>query len=104
MTKEISRPSGEAGEEAAPVSESSRGKLSTQVEDFLEQLQKFVTNLKSARSNMEGQVELAENGVGPIIDTVKTPADYQDAGESCSKLVCNCNITTSFSSHFNFFF
>ena len=73
------QPSEEAAEDGAVA----RRGISSQVEDFLEQVEKFINNLMSARTNMEGQVELAENGVGPIIDTVKTPADYQDAGEGC---------------------
>ncbi|XP_053396215.1 dynein axonemal heavy chain 5-like isoform X3 [Mercenaria mercenaria] len=48
-----------------------------QIEDFLEQLEKFINNLMSALSNMEGQITLEENGIGPIIDNIETPADYQ---------------------------
>lgn len=73
----------QTSEEAAEDGVVARRGISAQVEDFLEQVEKFINNLMSARTNMEGQVELAENGVGPIIDTVKTPADYQDAGEGC---------------------
>ncbi|XP_076466904.1 dynein axonemal heavy chain 5-like [Babylonia areolata] len=81
LTKEKVQTADEEGE----GTNGKRG-LSTQVEDFLEQVEKFINNLMSARSNMEGQVELAENGVGPIIDTVKTPADYQDAASNTESL------------------
>lgn len=68
----------------------------------MEQLEKFVNSLMSARSNMEGRVELAENGVGPIIDTIKTPADYQDAGEHEKMVVMRetkRGVSLTFSNH-----
>lgn len=52
-----------------------------QIEDFLEQLEKFINNLLAALSNMEGQITLEENGIGFIIDGIETPADYQSVGE-----------------------
>ena len=52
-----------------------------QIEDFLEQLEKFVNNLMAALSNMEGQITLEENGIGAIIDGIETPADYQAVGK-----------------------
>ena len=52
-----------------------------QVDDFLEQLEKFINNLMAALSNMEGQITLEENGVGHIIDTMESPADYQSVGK-----------------------
>ena len=57
-----------------------------QVEDFLEQLEKFINNLMAALSNMEGQITLEENGVGHIIDTMESPADYQAVG-TCLNLI-----------------
>lgn len=48
--------------------------------DFLEQLEKFISNLLAARKNMEGQVSLEENGIGAIVDDMTGPADYQVAG------------------------
>ncbi|XP_052807224.1 dynein axonemal heavy chain 5-like isoform X2 [Mya arenaria] len=48
-----------------------------QIEDFLEQLEKFITNLMAALSNMEGQIKLEENGISTIIDGIESPADYQ---------------------------
>ncbi|XP_021362874.1 dynein heavy chain 5, axonemal-like isoform X1 [Mizuhopecten yessoensis] len=50
---------------------------SATAEEFLEQLEKFVQNLMSAVRNMEGQVTLAENGVGHVIETIDSPNDYQ---------------------------
>lgn len=58
-----------------------------QIEDFLEQLEKFIQNLMAALSNMEGQITLEENGVGHIIDAVETPADYQAVGKLIFKLL-----------------
>ena len=52
-----------------------------QIEDFLEQLEKFISNLMTALSNMEGQITLEENGIGTIIDNIESPADYQGIGE-----------------------
>ena len=51
-----------------------------QIDEFLEHLEMFITNLLSAVDNMEGQVTLAENGVGPQIDGLSSPTDYQAAG------------------------
>lgn len=59
-----------------------------QIEDFLEQLEKFINNLMSAVSNMEGQITLEENGIGPIIDNIETPADYQSVGKFTLKQTC----------------
>ncbi|KAK3724620.1 hypothetical protein RRG08_041104 [Elysia crispata] len=59
---------------------------SSQVDDFLEHLEKFVTSLMSALNNMEGQVTLQENGHGTIIDNIKTPADYQDTASNTESL------------------
>lgn len=59
-----------------------------QIEDFLEQLEKFINNLMSAVSNMEGQITLEENGIGPIIDNIETPADYQSVGKFNLKQAC----------------
>ena len=86
LTMERAQPAEEPGEEGAVA----RRGISAQVEDFLEQVEKFINNLMTARNNMEGQVALAENGVGPIIDTVKTPADYQDAGEG---VLCGSSVS-----------
>ncbi|XP_070190341.1 dynein axonemal heavy chain 5-like isoform X2 [Littorina saxatilis] len=83
-TLTVERP--QATEEEEEGARNGRRSLSAQVEDFLEQVEKFVNNLMTARTNMEGQVALAENGVGPIIDTVKTPADYQDAASNTESL------------------
>ncbi|KAI8792083.1 dynein heavy chain 5, axonemal [Biomphalaria glabrata] len=58
----------------------------TQVEDFLEYLEKFVTSLMSALKNMEGQIILQENGQSSIIDHIKTPSDYQDAASNTEHL------------------
>ncbi|KAL5009929.1 hypothetical protein ScPMuIL_012234 [Solemya velum] len=50
--------------------------------DFLEQLEKFISNLLAARKNMEGQVSLEENGIGAIVDEMTGPADYQVAASN----------------------
>ena len=60
-----------------------------QVDDFLEQLEKFINNLMAALSNMEGQITLEENGVGHIIDTMESPADYQAVGRCFIMLESN---------------
>ena len=52
-----------------------------QIDEFLEHLEMFITNLLSAVNNMEGQVTLAENGIGPQIDGLSSPTDFQAAGE-----------------------
>jgi len=62
------------------------GSAGQQVEDFLENLEKFVNSLMSALKNMEGQVHLQENGHSLIIDKIKTPADYQDTASNTDHL------------------
>ena len=51
------------------------------VEEFLEQLESFISNLTSATQNMEGQVTLAENGIGHVMDGITSPSDYQAVGK-----------------------
>ena len=51
-----------------------------QIDEFLEHLEMFITNLLSAVDNMEGQITLAENGCGPQIDGLSSPTDFQAAG------------------------
>ena len=53
------------------------------MEDFLEHLEKFTSSLMSAIENMEGQITLAENGVGSAIDSMEGPTDFQAAGQIC---------------------
>ncbi|XP_046353935.2 dynein axonemal heavy chain 5-like isoform X1 [Haliotis rufescens] len=57
-----------------------------QVEDFLENMEKFISSLISALNNMEGQVALEENGTGHIIDSMESPADYQTAAANTEYL------------------
>ena len=56
------------------------------MDDFLEQLEKFINNLMAAMSNMDGQITLEENGVGHIIDAMESPADYQAVGR-CTMMI-----------------
>ena len=78
-TMTVAKPvsTGEEEEEATNV----KPPKSAQVEEFLEQVEKFIQNLLSAVNNMEGQVTLAENGIGHVVDTFASPADYQAAGK-----------------------
>ena len=48
--------------------------------DFLEQVEKFVKSLVGARSNMEGHITLADTEFGAMLDGMKSPSDYQNAG------------------------
>ena len=51
------------------------------VTDFLEQLEKFIDNLGSARDNMQGHITLADTEYGYLLDDMSTPTDYQSAGK-----------------------
>ena len=53
-----------------------------QIDEFLEHLEMFITNLLSAVDNMEGQITLAENGCGPQIDGLSSPTDFQAAASN----------------------
>ena len=56
-----------------------------QVSEFMEQLEKFVGSLKTATSNMDGRVQLAEHEyLESMLDTLKTAADFQAAGKKTS--------------------
>ena len=52
----------------------------SRISDFLEQLEKFVKNLTGARGNMTGHVSLADTEHGYMLDKMRSPADYQNAG------------------------
>lgn len=60
--------------------ENAEKKTAPQVDEFLEHLENFISNLLSAVDNMEGQVTLAENGIGDVVDSFASPQDYQAAG------------------------
>jgi dynein heavy chain len=51
------------------------------VQDFLEQLEKFVKSLVGARENLEGHVTLADSDASYAVDGLRTVADYQAAGK-----------------------
>lgn len=69
-----------------------------QVSDFLEQLEKFITILNGAQSNMQGHVTLDHGAVGPQLDELKGPPDYQAAGHSLFCLLGQTNQGVCFSS------
>ncbi len=51
------------------------------VSDFLEQVEKFIKSLMGARSNMEGHITLMDTEFGPMLDSMRSPSDYQAAGK-----------------------
>ena len=59
----------------------------------METLEKFVDVLHGARGNMEGHVTLAQTELGPQLENMKGPADYQSAGRhewsssTCTSLI-----------------
>ncbi|XP_077977872.1 dynein axonemal heavy chain 5-like isoform X2 [Glandiceps talaboti] len=56
---------------------------SAQIGDFLEQLDKFVTSLSGARTNMDGRVQLSEHdNMESMLDNIRSPSDYQSAASS----------------------
>lgn len=48
----------------------------SQIDDFIESIEKFVSTLSAARSNMEGRFELDEVDVGYNLHDVTGPQDY----------------------------
>ncbi|XP_034335195.2 dynein axonemal heavy chain 5 isoform X1 [Magallana gigas] len=66
--------------------ENAEKKTAPQVDEFLEHLENFISNLLSAVDNMEGQVTLAENGIGDVVDSFASPQDYQAAAANTEYL------------------
>ena len=52
----------------------------TQIQEFLESLEKFVSVLSGANSSLQGRVELSDHDHSTLLDSLKTPADYVMAG------------------------
>ncbi|XP_048577391.1 dynein axonemal heavy chain 5 isoform X1 [Nematostella vectensis] len=55
------------------------GEMSTQisqVQEFLESLERFVSILNGARGNLSGRVQLGDHDLGPLLASLKTPTDY----------------------------
>ncbi|XP_064627182.1 dynein axonemal heavy chain 5-like isoform X2 [Lineus longissimus] len=78
----IMLPALQGNENWGPLKDSSN----SQVQDFLETLEKFVASLMGAKDNMEGQVTLGDNDLGYMLDPLKTPADYQSAASNTDTL------------------
>jgi hypothetical protein len=51
------------------------------IQEFLENLEKFVNILSGAKNNMDGRVKLGEHGLKELLDGLNTPTDYLTAGE-----------------------
>lgn len=59
------------------------GQMSNQqssIQEFLENLEKFVNILSGAKNNMDGRVKLSEHGLKELLDSLNTPTDYLAAG------------------------
>ena len=59
------------------------GQMSNQqssIQEFLENLEKFVNILSGAKNNMDGRVKLGEHGLNELLDSLNTPTDYLTAG------------------------
>ena len=59
------------------------GQISNQqssIQEFLENLEKFVSILSCAKNNMDGRVKLGEHGLQELLDSLNTPTDYLTAG------------------------
>ena len=50
------------------------------IQEFLENLEKFVNILSGAKNNMDGRVKLSEHGLKELLDSLNTPTDYLTAG------------------------
>ena len=52
----------------------------SKISDFLETLERFITDMGGARSNLQGHVSLADTEFSPLLDEMKSASDYQNAG------------------------
>ncbi|MBN3299228.1 DYH5 protein, partial [Amia calva] len=52
------------------------GVKSSQVQDFLSSMEKFISSLSSARLNMEGKFQLQTEDLGYNLDNLQGPSDY----------------------------
>ena len=55
------------------------------IQEFLENLEKFVNILSGAKNNMDGRVKLGEHGLKDLLDSLNTPTDYLTAGTGIIK-------------------
>ena len=53
----------------------------SKISDFLETLERFISDMNGARSNLQGHVSLAETDLGSMLDGMKGASDYQNAGK-----------------------
>ncbi|XP_028415244.1 dynein heavy chain 5, axonemal-like [Dendronephthya gigantea] len=61
------------------------GQMSNQqssIQEFLENLEKFVNILSGAKNNMDGRVKLGEHDLKELLDGLNTPTDYLTAAKS----------------------
>lgn len=54
----------------------------TQIQEFLESLEKFVSVLSGANSSLQGRVQLGDHDHTDLLDSLKTPADYMMAANN----------------------
>ena len=75
-------------------------KDNSQVDDFLEQLERFVNSLTTAQSQMVSKVQLCEHEqLESLLDSLKTPSDFQAAGKflfCCLLLFLFCSVLFQF--------
>lgn len=67
------------------------GNTNEKVAEFLETLERFVNDLSSARTNLQGHVSLTETDVSPALDQMRTASAYQSAGQK--EVVLNLQMT-----------
>ncbi|XP_073486924.1 dynein axonemal heavy chain 5-like [Aquarana catesbeiana] len=56
------------------------GLQNSQIQEFLDSLDKFVTTLSSAKSNLDGKIELKKVDNGNFLDSLQNPSDFIAAG------------------------
>ena len=68
----------------------------TQIQEFLESLEKFISVLSGANSSLQGRVELSDHDHSTLLDSLKTPADYVMAGTGTEITLARSPVATGF--------
>ncbi|KAM4028219.1 dynein axonemal heavy chain 5-like [Anomaloglossus baeobatrachus] len=56
------------------------GLQNSQIQEFLDSLDKFVATLSSAKNNLDGKIELKKVDSGNLLDNLQSPSDFIAAG------------------------
>lgn len=57
------------------------GLQNSQIQEFLDSLDKFVATLSSAKNNLDGKIELKKVDSGNFLESLQSPSDFIAAGK-----------------------